>query len=238
MIDGKTIGVVIPAAGSGRRMGGATAKQFLELHGKPILVRTLQRFDSAPAVDEIVVAVGEGQTAAVEELVRLNALRKVRAVVPGGVQRQDSVRCALERITADIVLVHDAVRPFASHHLIAEVAAAAIRTGAAIAAVPPKETIKISDGSGAVLSTPERSHVWVAQTPQGFATAVLIEAFQQARKDGFTGTDDASLVERLGVRVSIVEGSYDNIKITTPEDVDLAGHIFMRVMGERSNLVF
>jgi 2-C-methyl-D-erythritol 4-phosphate cytidylyltransferase len=238
MIDDKKVSVVIPAAGAGKRMGAPLAKQFLALQGTPILLRTLERFDSAPEVDEIVVAAAAEEVGAVLELVRSHALKKVRAVVPGGKERQDSVWNALEATACDIVLVHDAVRPFVSHHLISSVATAALRTGAAVAAVAPKETIKISDGSGTVLSTPDRTHLWIAQTPQGFAYDLLVEAYRQAQKEGFYGTDDASLVERLGIKVVLVEGSYDNIKITTPEDVELAERILARVTRGSSHLVF
>jgi 2-C-methyl-D-erythritol 4-phosphate cytidylyltransferase len=229
MIDGKTIGVVIPAAGLGRRMGGATAKQFLLLEGRPVLVRTVERFDSSPVVDEIVLVAPEAECDAVRDLVAPYGFRKLRAVVAGGAERQDSVAEGLARVGADIVLVHDAVRPFASHGLIADVASEAVRSGAALAAVRVKETIKVSDGAGKVLATPERGSLWVAQTPQGFASALLREAFSQAAREGFLGTDDASLVERLGVAVTLVEGEYDNIKITTPEDLEWAARILARV---------
>jgi 2-C-methyl-D-erythritol 4-phosphate cytidylyltransferase len=229
MIDGKSIGVVIPAAGQGRRMGGATAKQFLLLGDRPVLVRTVQRFDSSPVVDEIVLAVAESECNAVRALCEPYAFAKLRAVVPGGAERQDSVLCGLASLGTDIVLVHDAVRPFASHGLIEAVALEAIRSGAAVAAVRAKETIKIADGAGKVLSTPDRASLWVAQTPQGFASALLREAFSQAAREGFLGTDDASLVERLGVAVTLVEGEYDNIKITTPEDLEWAARILARV---------
>ena len=238
MIDDKQVSVVIPAAGAGKRMGGPRAKQFLELQGKPILLLTLERFETAPEVDGIVIAAAPEELEAVRVLVRTHGLHKVRAVVAGGKERQDSVWNALKECACNIVLVHDAVRPFVSHHLISAVATAAARTGAALAAVAPKETIKISDGAGMVLSTPERSHLSVAQTPQGFAYPILVEAFQQAQKEGFYGTDDASLVERIGVHVSLVEGSYDNIKITTPEDVALAEQILARVTQGGSHLVF
>ncbi len=238
MIDDKKVSVVIPAAGAGRRMGGPRAKQFLELQGRPILLLTLERFDSSPEIDEIVIAAAADEVDVVRALVRVHGLRKVRSVVPGGKERQDSVWNALEAAACDIVLVHDAVRPFVSHHLMSAVAAEAARSGAAVAAVAPKETIKISDGSGIVLSTPDRAHLWVAQTPQGFAYSLLVEAHRQAQKEGYYGTDDASLVERLGAKVSLVQGSYDNIKITTPEDVELAERILARVTGESSHLVF
>jgi 2-C-methyl-D-erythritol 4-phosphate cytidylyltransferase len=233
MIDGKSIGVVIPAAGTGRRMGGATAKQFLLLEGLPVLVRTVQRFDSSTVVDDIVLAVAESECDAVRALLAPFAPSKLRVVVPGGAERQDSVASGLGVLATDIVLVHDAVRPFASHGLIAAVAAEAVRSGAAVAAVRMKETIKIDDGAGKVLSTPERGSLWVAQTPQGFAAALLKEAFSQAAKEGFVGTDDASLVERLGVAVTLVEGEYDNIKITTPEDLEWAARIQARMSAAR-----
>jgi 2-C-methyl-D-erythritol 4-phosphate cytidylyltransferase len=238
MIDGKTVGAVLPAAGAGRRMGGARAKQFLELEGKPILARTVQRFDSSPEVDEIVLAVAEPEREAVAEMLRPYGFSKIRAIVAGGRERQDSVWSALGACTSDIVLVHDAVRPFVTHALIGALATAAVQTGAAVAAVAPKETIKMGDGAGSVLSTPDRALLWVAQTPQAFARSLLVEAFRQAQKDGFYGTDDATLVERLGVKVALVEGSYDNIKITTPEDLEIAVRILARHAREHQHLVF
>jgi 2-C-methyl-D-erythritol 4-phosphate cytidylyltransferase len=238
MIDGKKIGAVIPAAGAGRRMGGPRAKQFLALDGKPILARTVERFDSSPEVDEIVLAVGEEEREAVAEMLRPYAFAKLRRIVAGGAERQDSVWNALAAVSCDVAIVHDAVRPFVSHALIGAVASAALKTGAAIACVPPKETIKLGDGAGSVLSTPDRRLLWVAQTPQAFAYTLLVEAFRQAQKERFYGTDDASLVERLGVKVSLVEGYYDNIKITTPEDMDTAARILSRLSVEGRHLVF
>jgi 2-C-methyl-D-erythritol 4-phosphate cytidylyltransferase len=150
---------------------------------------------------------------------------KVRAVVPGGEERQDSVRLALASAVAGgagIVMVHDGARPFVDGELIAKVAEAALASGAALAAVRPKDTVKIAGAAAGTITTPERASCWLAQTPQAFRTEVFVEAAERAFVDRFRGTDDVALVERLGVKVVIIEGSYRNIKITTPEDVEIA----------------
>lgn len=225
MINEVKIGAIIPAAGSGVRMGGDRSKQFLELEGKPILLYALERFQAAQCIDAIVVASAKDQIGRIEALVQKHSLTKIVAVVEGGPQRQDSVwngLCALESHNVDLVLVHDAVRPFVLEADIEKVAAAAKATGAAVLAVRPTDTIKQVDSAGIIRGTPERSLLWLAQTPQGFSHKIISEAFARSRADRFYATDEACLVERLGQDVTIIEGSYSNIKITTPEDLDLA----------------
>lgn len=225
MTGGKRVCALIPAAGGGARMGGQGSKLLAPLGGAPVLVRTLLAFERASSVDDVVVAVRPADQAAIEEMIAGAGVRKVRALVPGGPERQDSVRLALAPAVArgaGIVMVHDAARPFVDADLIARVAEAAFASGAALAAVRPKDTVKITGSGGETLSTPDRAACWLAQTPQAFRTGLFIDAVERAAADRFRATDDVALVERLGARVVIIEGSYRNIKITTPEDMEIA----------------
>ena len=222
---------IIPAAGSGTRMGGKVKKQFALLDGKPVLVFTLQRFEHCPDVDEIVVVVPESDLVETEALLSRYRIHKVSKTVVGGPKRQDSVNNALTRITpgdSDIILVHDAVRPFLEYRKITQVVKACREYDAAVLAVQPKDTIRRSAGGGFFDQTVDRNALWLVQTPQAFKARLLMRAFEQAIKDKFYSTDEAALVERLGVRARIVEGSYDNIKITTQEDLDLGTLILGR----------
>ena len=225
MFKEKKVAVVIPAAGSGVRIGGGIAKQFLELQGKPILSRTLSQFQSHPAVDYIAIAASSDGTDQIQSLVQSEHVSKVVWIGLGGSRRQDSVWNALQALqsySVDIVLVNDAVRPFVSSAIIQNVLESVFEYGAAIPAVKPKDTIKLADEQQVVHETPDRERLWLAQTPQGFLFDVLMKAFHKAQQEQFIGTDDASLVERIGVPVKLVEGSYDNIKITTKEDLVIA----------------
>jgi 2-C-methyl-D-erythritol 4-phosphate cytidylyltransferase len=232
--------VIIPAAGLGTRMTSApvlkgkkpaATKQFAELGGVPILIRTLRQFASSPEVDEIYIALRsteiEGFRARVEKESK-DIQQKSIHLVEGGDHRQHSVANALNSISAaddDIVLVHDAVRPFVAEEIIHEVIRAAKKYGAAIAGLPAVDTVKqverTADGA-LITATLPRERVVLAQTPQGFRYEVLKKAFDEAATDGFTGTDEASLVERSGHAVAVVMGSPRNIKITAPADMELA----------------
>ena len=226
---------LIPAAGLGTRMappspGKGKTKQFTELHGTPILIHTLRKFAASPAVSEIYIALRPEEMA--EFRTRLekegDILTKPVEIVAGGEHRQQSVANALAAISAaanDIVLVHDAVRPFVSEEIIEEVIEAARKYGAAVAGTPAVDTVKQVDrtAQGAVVTaTIPRERVVMAQTPQGFRYGVLKKAFDEASADGFLGTDEASLIERAGGEVAVVMGSPRNIKITTPWDLELA----------------
>jgi 2-C-methyl-D-erythritol 4-phosphate cytidylyltransferase len=222
---------IIPAAGSGTRLGGKVKKQFLPLKGKPIIIHTLQRFEHCSDVDEIVVAVPESDVVEIEALLSKYRIHKVSKTIVGGQKRQDSVYHALKRVTAgdsDIVLVHDAVRPFVESKNISQVIKACKEYDAAVLAVQPKDTIRRSTGGGFFDQTVDRTALWLVQTPQAFKAKLLLKAFNKAYKDKFYSTDEAALVERLGVRARIVEGSYDNIKITTVEDLELGALILDR----------
>lgn len=218
------IGAVIVAAGRGSRMGMRESKQYLQLGDRPILVHTIQAFASHPDIEEIVVVVRAGDEERVRSLAEMYGLGENLKIATGGAERQHSVakglRCLSESVS--IVLVHDAVRPFVSEEKISAVAEEAATSGAAILAVPVKDTIKIAGSEGVVESTPDRQSLWAVQTPQAFRVSLLMDAYAQAEREGFIGTDDASLVERLGQQVKIVTGDYTNLKITTPDDLKWA----------------
>ncbi len=243
--------VIIPAAGLGTRMAPVStaksrkktpSKQFKELGGVPILVRTIRKFVAAPAVYEIVVALRRDEIAGFRTQLEKqfpDVLTKRVQIVEGGEHRQNSVANALAAIAADLddlVLVHDAVRPFVTPGIIAEVISAAQKHGSAIAGWPAVDTIKQVDrtATGALITaTIPRETVVMAQTPQGFRYSILKKAFDDAATDGFVGTDEASLIERSGQPVAVVMGSPKNIKITTPADMELA-EFYLRSTNEFS----
>ncbi|MEW5724419.1 MAG: 2-C-methyl-D-erythritol 4-phosphate cytidylyltransferase [Thermodesulfobacteriota bacterium] len=218
------VAAIIPAGGLGRRYGPCTPKQFLYLAGWPVLAHTLSRFDQTTAVDQIVVVVPEGyEEEVMAKVVKPFGFTKVRQVVPGGETRQESVYMGFLALgdEVDLVVVHDGVRPLVPPPVIEAVIETARETGAAIAAVPVRDTLKkVIDG--VIQDTLNREQVWQAQTPQAFERSCLAEGLAAARAEGFTGTDEASLVERLGRPVRVVPGAAENIKITMPEDLVLA----------------
>lgn len=222
---------LILAAGRGRRMGTAKKKPYLLLGGKPVVYHTLFEFETSPLIDEIVLIVGQEEVAyARSSLVDAFQLTKVSTVVAGGLKRQDSVWEGLKAIKGDgdVVMVHDGVRPFISQALLQKTGRAMEGSGAAIVAVPVKDTIKTVSPQREVLTTLDRKTLWAIQTPQAFRRDILEKAFEKAIGDRFYATDDAALVERLGEKVTIVEGSYENIKITTPEDLVLGETILRK----------
>ena len=232
--------VIIPAAGFGTRMTSApsakgkkpaASKQFTELGGTPILIHTLRKFAASPEISAIYIALRKNEISSFRTRLEKEAkdiLQKAVNLVEGGEHRQQSVANALAAVSAasdDIVLVHDAVRPFVTQEIIQDVIRAAQKYGAAIAALPAVDTVKQVErtAEGAVITvTVPRERVVMAQTPQGFRYSVLKKAFDEAAADGFLGTDEASLVERSGHEVAVVMGSPRNIKITTPADLELA----------------
>ncbi len=219
---------MIPAAGSGRRMGYSIPKQFLLLDGIPVLVHTLKVFDSSPLIHEICLVVPPGtEDRCRMELLEPYGLRKASRIVPGGETRQASVYQGLLKTSSDVdrVVVHDGARPFLTAELLHRVIEAAKDEVGVIAAIPLKDTLKYMGEDGSVRSTPDRAGLVLAQTPQVFPREILMEAYQKAYADGVAGTDDSALVERLGYPVRIVEGAWDNIKITTAEDLPLAEKI-------------
>ena len=228
------IAVIVPAAGLGTRMGkssaektGTSRKQFMLLEGSPIVLHTVRKFAASGRVSEIVVAVRAEDLDWVRDMMKREFPGRRVRVVEGGNSRQESVQNALDNLgpDTDLVAVHDAVRPFIDPDIIDKVLDAAAETGAAIVGVAPVDTVKqVNRGTGhvRVRSTLPRDRLVLAQTPQVFRYDLLHRAFQSAREDGFIGTDEASLVERLDVEVSVVLGSDRNIKITKPADMDLA----------------
>ncbi|RNF38662.1 2-C-methyl-D-erythritol 4-phosphate cytidylyltransferase [Planococcus salinus] len=211
--------VVLPAAGSGKRMKADKNKLLLELFGKPIFVYTLEVFQQDPSCEAIWLAVKEEERSMIEQNVKKYGLTKVQGYATGGAERQDSVRACLESIPpCDVVLVHDAARPFIEPLVISRLAAEAHAMGAAIAGVPVKDTIKKAD-NGIIMETVDRDQLWMIQTPQAFTYELITHAAQSAFEDGFLGTDEAMLVERLGQPVQIVESTYENVKMTTPDDL-------------------
>lgn len=227
----KNLGVVIVAAGRGSRMRTSESKQFLPLAGMPILIHTLLRFHNLPEVGMIVVVVPAGDEERVRRMAEsYGCADKLVKIVAGGKERQHSVLKGLSILKekTDLVLVHDGVRPFVSPHAVRAVSREAERTGAAVLAVRVKDTIKTVGADGVIQNTPDRQSLWAVQTPQAFRLSLLLEAYEAAAASDVSATDDAMLVERLGVPVHIVEGEYSNIKITTPEDLEWAEHLLAR----------
>lgn len=225
---------LIPAAGMGKRMGASINKQYLQLHGMPIVARTISVFEQSPLIDAIYLVIpSEEIPYCREHVVEAYGFTKVAGIVPGGKERQNSVMNGLLAIRShvdddDVVLIHDGVRPLITGELIAESIGTARANDGALVAVPCKDTIK-SVRSGLVIDTPPRESLWQAQTPQAFRYGRIFTAHQSAEAAGFIGTDDASLIERTGGDVRIIRGDYRNIKITTPEDLLLA-EAFLEVM--------
>lgn len=218
---------LIPAAGMGKRMGASINKQYLQLDGMPIVARTISVFENSSFIDGIMLVIPEEEIPYCREhVVNAYGFTKIIDIVAGGKERQYSVMNGLQALKQhvseqDVILIHDGVRPFITPQIIQESIEIA-RTGeGALTAVPVKDTIKRAC-NGLVTDTPDREALWQAQTPQSFLFNTIFQAHCKAAEEGFTGTDDASLVERLGGTVRILRGDYRNIKITTPEDLVLA----------------
>jgi 2-C-methyl-D-erythritol 4-phosphate cytidylyltransferase len=227
---------IIVSAGKGYRFPGEKKKQFLSLAGKPLLCHTLDRFEASPSIGAIHLVVGrEDMDYTLKEIVEAYGYQKVSKIVPGGRSRQESVKNGIYSLSpgVDVVVIHDGVRPFVTQRMIEESIQTARQFKAAVVAMPVKETIKMVGQDRTVLRTLDRESLWQIQTPQTFQLEVIKLALHKATEDGFLGTDDASLVERIGIKVYILPGSYTNIKITTPEDLMLANLILqMEVPAE------
>ena len=209
-----------------------TKKPYLNLLDKPILTHTIGVFDRCAVVDTIFVIVDESDFDACQSVViEPYDFQKVARLVPGGETRQDSVFNGLNMLPddTDFVIVHDGVRPFVTNEMIFTCLEAAAHWGAAVVAVPVKDTIKITDRDGFVVDTPDRSQLWGIQTPQAFRRDLLLDAHRHARRKQIQLTDDAALVEQLGFKVKCVMGSYGNLKITTPEDLTVAQALMTKV---------
>ncbi|MEE9182015.1 MAG: 2-C-methyl-D-erythritol 4-phosphate cytidylyltransferase [candidate division NC10 bacterium] len=221
---------IVPAAGLGRRAGGDIPKQFLLLRGMPILTRTLLNLTNPGLVNALVLVVPPGaEEWCQQHILAPYPLPPIIQIIPGGAERQESVFRGLQRTTAEtqLVVIHDAVRPFVSPDLLRRTIEAAQTFRAAVAAVPAVETVKVVE-SELIRETPPRDRLWIAQTPQAFEGDLIREAYRRAAADGFHGTDDAMLVERLGVQVKVVSGYPENMKITTAEDLERAEQLLRR----------
>ena len=215
---------IFPAAGQSRRMHSKTNKNFLQIKDQPILIHTLKKFSKSDKIDKLIIAAAPDEVEIVKEMLKKITGLKPFQVVAGGSERQYSIANALEFIDDDseVILVHDAARPMVTVKTIDKVVDMAKLHGAAIAAVKEKNTIKIVDDNDFVIDTPPRSTLVSVQTPQGFRREIILKAYEQAKIENFLGTDDSSLVERLGYKVKIVQSDYKNIKLTTPEDIIIA----------------
>jgi len=214
--------VVIVAAGKGKRMGGEVLKQYLEIGGMPVLARTLMCFQKSGLINQIVVVTGNDEVDFCKtEIVEKFNFDKVFHIVAGGKERQESVFNGLSALDADtdIVLIHDGVRPFVKMEDIENIISDTINFDCCVLGVRVKDTIKECGEDDFIRDTPERNKLWIAQTPQAFKYNIIMKAHMKALEEGFVGTDDSMLAERIGYKVKMTEGNYDNIKITTAEDL-------------------
>ena len=221
-------------------MGREIPKQYLLLAGIPILAHTLSAFQRSPLVDEIILAVPEGDIAEVRRVVvERYGFSRVRLVLAGGRKRQDSVKNALAHVCDEhgVIVIHDGVRPFVTGDLIERAVAGAKQYGAVSTGVPVRDTVKEVDEAGRVVKTMPREGLWLTQTPQAFRREVILAAYERAAADGFYGTDDASLVERTGIPVRMIPGDKDNIKVTTPEDLVQGEMMIRRFCGQNGGLI-
>lgn len=234
MEEGKKIVAIVLAGGQGRRMQSEIPKQYLLLEGKPVLYYSLMAFEQS-RVDEIVLVVGEGEVAyCKKEIVERYKIKKVTEIVVGGAERYHSVYAGLQACRdCGVVLIHDGARPFLTAELLERSIEGGKQYRACVLGMPVKDTIKISDEKGYVKETPERAWVWAVQTPQSFAYQVVYGAYQRLMEEGGLVTDDAMVVEKFStIPVRIIEGSYENIKITTPEDLMVAGQMARRYLEQ------
>ncbi len=229
------ITAIVLAAGSGKRMNSAIHKQYLMLAGKPVLYYALKAFDES-AVTDIVLVTGAGEMTYCErEIIRKYKIRKVCAIVEGGSERYHSVHAGLEAAAgADYVLIHDGARPLVTEDMIARSIETVKACGACIVGMPVKDTIKVVGTDGFAKETPERKGLWQVQTPQSFSYSLIADAYRKVIASGDnTVTDDAMVLERVtGRQVRVIEGSYRNIKITTPEDLQVA-EVYLKDVGKK-----
>lgn len=218
------VSVIIAAAGNSTRYGTGKSKQFLILDNTPVLIKSIQAFEEIDDVKEIIVTARKQDFEVIEDFIAQYGVRKVKHIVEGGATRQDSIYAAVEKVDeeADLIAVHDGARPLIKRKVIESVIQKADKVDAAACAVPVKDTIKIIDSSGKIVTTPERDSLRAVQTPQIFRFSLYKEAIEKAVSDGKQYTDDCQLVESMGYPVYLVDGDYENIKITTPDDLLVA----------------
>ena len=236
---------IVLSAGQGKRMGTSIQKQYIELCGKPIIFYCLEAFEKSEIIDDVIMVAGAGQEDYVtEEIVNKYHFGKVRAVIPGGKERYDSVWNGLKAIRDGMageeakegyVYIHDGARPFVDEQIIKRGYACVKANRACVAGVPSKDTVKIVDENQFAVNTPVRKYVWIVQTPQVFETELITQAYKSLMEhDRENVTDDAMVVEHLsGTKVRLVEGSYENLKVTTPEDLVLAEALLKKRMNPR-----
>lgn len=218
------VSVIIAAAGNSTRYGTGKSKQFLILDNTPVLIKSIQAFEEIDDVKEIIVTARKQDFEVIEDFIAQYGVRKVKHIVEGGDTRQDSIYAAVKKVDekANLVSVHDGARPLIKRKVIESVIQKADEVDAAACAVPVKDTIKIIDSSGKIVTTPERDALRAVQTPQVFRLSLYKEAIEKAVSDGKQYTDDCQLVESMGYPVYLVDGDYENIKITTPDDLLVA----------------
>ena len=214
-------GVVIVAAGSGSRMKRDINKQFIKLDGKEIIAYTIEKFYKSEDIDDIVIVIKENEEKYfIENIINKYGFDNIKLAY-GGKERQDSVYNGIKKLNnnCEIVLIHDGARPFVNENIIKNSIKEAKENNAVVVGVPVKDTIKVVDSDGNIVDTPNRSLLWSVQTPQSFKYEIITKAYEYAYSNDYYGTDDAMLVEHIGYNVKMIEGSYDNIKITTEEDL-------------------
>ncbi|MDQ0255980.1 2-C-methyl-D-erythritol 4-phosphate cytidylyltransferase [Evansella vedderi] len=225
--------VVIPAAGQGKRMKAGKNKQFLLMNQTPLLIHTLRVFEEDILCNSIILVCNKKELDTMHNLISDYQISKVEKIVPGGKERQQSVYEGIKAVKGNpVILIHDGARPFIKEAVIHDLLETVVSRGSAIVAVPVKDTVK-QVNNGEVVETVDRSSLWAVQTPQAFRYETIIKAHQKAEDDNYLGTDDASLVEYIGEKVYIVEGDYENIKITTPEDLLFGEAIISSRKGEK-----
>lgn len=224
------LALIIPAAGAGERLGTDVPKPYLELSGKTVLEHALESFLGIPGLGEVIVSTTPAYISQTEEILGRMFPDLIYHVVEGGVERQDSIRNALKKISGKtgLIAVHDAVRPFVSKKDIEMCIVEASKWGGAVLAIPANDTIKVAGDNNEILKTPERKRMWQAQTPQIFWAALIREAYDHAEQNQILGSDDSSLVEEVGGKVVLVNGSSKNFKITYPLDLEIASWLIKK----------
>lgn len=231
---------IVLSAGQGKRMGSSVQKQYIDLHGKPVIYYSLMAFERSAIIDDIILVVGKEQTGYVRsEIIEKYQITKVRAIVPGGKERYDSVWQGLKALadTEGYVFIHDGARPFVDEEILTRGYSTVEKYRACVAGMPSKDTVKLVDTDIFAKETPERKYVWAVQTPQIFDTFLIKEAYSRLmREECINVTDDAMVVEQtMNVPVKLFEGAYENIKITTPEDLEIAKVFLERKNGNIGN---
>ena len=216
---------IIVAAGKSRRMESMVNKVYIDLNGKKAIIRTLEAFQESSMINEIMLVVNEKDIEYCKsKVIDFSVFTKIKKIIQGGITRQESVHNGLKEISkqSELVLIHDGARVMISQDIIERSIEGAMNYGAVSTGMPVKDTIKVTDKNGFVINTPERSTLWAVQTPQTFKKDIILEAHKRAEELAIKATDDAALVESLGYKLKLIEGSYENIKLTTPEDVVVA----------------